>query len=968
MKKILLSLLLLLGWGAGWAQAQDSKVKVSGNVWDAERKTPIEQATVQILSIPDSTYINGNVSAADGSFSLPAVKPGKYLLKVSFVGYTSEWRTLELTASEPSKNVGRISLSDDAIFLKETVVTATVPQVQMVEDTLIFNSAAYRVPEGSVLEELVKKLPGAEVDSEGNITVNGKTISKILVDGKEFFGDKKEMAMKNLPVDMVENIKSYDKKSDLARITGIDDGEEETVLDLTVKKGMKQGWFGNVDLAGGTKDRYSTKIMANRFADSRQFSAIGSMGNTGDSGFGQRGGPRGGNNGLRTDKMGGFNFAFETPKIEMGGNINYAYNNSDTESKSSSERFLDSGNSFSNSLSKSLGRTTGWNGDFRLEWKPDSMTNLIFRPRFSINTTDSYSQSESATFDGDPYLDGITDPLEQHEDEALSDIIVNHQNQLSQSDGDSRSFSGELQLNRKLNNKGRNITFRGTAEYGKNDSEQISQSAINYYQVEDNDTTINRFMTTPTKNWGYVAQLTYSEPIFKNTFLQFSYKYQYKYSKSDRSTYSIGDFDFPILPSGYNDEANYDIDQSQFAEYKNYINEISVNLRFIREKYQLNVGVTLMPQKSEMSYRKSALDTLVTRNVTNFTPTVDFRYRFSKQTRLRVNYRGRTSQPSMTDLLDVTDNSDPLNITKGNPGLKPSFTNSLRATFDTYNMDLQQGINASLNFSNTLNSISNKTTYDSSTGVTTSMPENINGNWNIDGRFGLSSALKNNQNFTYNTHTSASYNNMVAYLFQNNETLKNTTRNLSLSERLSGGYRNDWFDFELNGSLSYSHVRSSLQSNNNMDTYDFSYGAESNIQLPWSMSISTSIANNCRRGYSDASMNKDELIWNVQISQSFLKGKAAMLSLQFFDILKNKSNISRSVSATLRSDSEYNAINSYCMVHFVYRLNLFGDKETRSKMREMRRRSGGFDGPPPGGFGGGFGGRGGGPGGGPGGF
>ncbi len=959
MKRIFLSL-LLCGLGFSLIQAQDTKVTVSGTVWDAEVNAPIEQATVQILSLPDSAYINGNVSSTNGRFSLPAVKPGKYLLKVSYVGYSPVWKTLQLTASRPRVNVGRMTLSDEGILMKEAVIVAEAPQVQAVEDTLVYNSSAYRVPEGSALEELVKKLPGAEVDEDGNITVNGKTISKILVDGKEFFGNKKDMALKNLPVDMVEKLKTYEKKSDLARVTGIDDGDEETVLDLTVKKGMKQGWFGNADVAGGTKDRYSAKVMVNRFADNKQLTGMGSLGNTGDPGFGRRGGFRGGNNGLRTDKTGGFNFAIATPKIELGGNINYSYNNNDTESKTSSETFLETGNSFSNSLSKNFSRSTGWNGDFRLEWKPDTMTNIIFRPNFSYSTSESHSQRLSDSFNEDPYKDGITNPLEEFDDERLKDIRVNHQNQLSQSEGNSHSFNGVLQVNRRLNNKGRNITFRGSAGYSKNESEQISQSRIEYFQVEGRNQEINRYSTTPTKNWNYVAQLTYSEPVFKNTFLQFSYKYQYKYSKSDRSTYNIGDFEFPILPNGYDDEANYDADQSKFAEYKNYINDISANLRFIREKYQLNLGVTLMPQKSEMSYKKSQLDTLVTRTVTNFTPTVDFRYRFSKQTRLRISYRGSTDQPSMTDLLDITDDSNPLNITQGNPGLKPSFKNSLNASFDTYNVDKQQGINTSLSFENTLNDISNMVTYNTETGGRITKPENINGNWSVNGRFGFSSALKNNKKFTYNTNTSANYRNMVAYLLQNKETLKNTTRRMNIGERVSGGYRNDWFDVSLNGSLNYSHVRSSLQESSNMDTYDFSYGAESNVRFPWNMSVSTSISNSCRRGYSDANMNRDELIWNAQLSQNFLKGNAATLTLQVFDILHNQSNISRSISASQRRDTEYNSINSYCMVHFVYRLNLFGDKETRSKMRDMRNR-GGFDGGfPPGGFGGGRGGFGGG--------
>lgn len=955
--------------GLASLQAQSGKVTVSGTVWDAEENSPIEQATVQILSMPDSAYVNGHVSLKGGRFTLPAVKPGKYLLKVSYVGYTSQWKDLKLTASKPTVNVGRISLYNDGIVMKEAVVTAEAPQVQVVEDTLVYNSSAYRVPAGSALEELVKKLPGAEVDSEGNITVNGKSISKILVDGKEFFGNKKEMAMKNLPVEMVDKLKAYDKKSDLARITGIDDGEEETVLDLTVKKGMKQGWFGNADLAGGTEDRYSGRLMVNRFTDTQQATVMGSMNNTGEAGFGRRGGGFGGNNGLTTKKEAGFNFALTTSKLEFGGNLSYDYNYNDRRNKTASETFLETGNSFSNSLGVNLSRKTNFRGDFRLEWKPDTMTNIIFRPSFTIGDSWSGSDSKSATFNADPYTDGVTDPINQLDDAALSSIRVNSQTNQSVSDGKSQSFNGELQLNRKLSSTGRNVTLRGTAGYTNNENEQISQSRIDYYMLGDSVKYTNRFVTTPTKNYNYSAQVTYSEPLWRATFLQLSYKYNYKYSKSDRSTYDIGDFTFPTLPTGYDDPANYNADQSKFAEYKNYIHEISASLRFIREKYQLNLGVTLMPQTSKMSYIKGKVDTIVTRSVTNFTPTVRFRYRFDKQTRLRITYRGSTSQPSMSDLLDVTDDSNPLNISRGNPGLKPSFSNNLGVEFNTYNQDRQQGINLNLRFSNTLNSISNKVTYDSSTGGRITQPENINGNWNTNMFFAFSSALPRNKKFSYNSFTMASYNNMVGFLSQNNaDALKNTTRNMTLSERLSGGYRNDWFDFNINGSISHSRVRSSLQKSSNMNTYDFSYGAESNIQFPWNMTLSTSISNSCRRGYSSADMNRDELVWNAQLSQSFLKGNAATLSLQVFDILHNQSNISRSITASQRRDTEYNSINSYCMLHFIYRLNIFGSKEARRHMREMRGHGGdfggpgggpgGFGGPPPGGFGGGPGGRG----------
>ena len=339
-----------------------------------------------------------------------------------------------------------------------------------------------------------------------------------------------------------------------------------------------------------------------------------------------------------------------------------------------------------------------------------------------------------------------------------------------------------------------------------------------------------------------------------------------------------------------------------------------------------------------------------TRNVFTFAPNIDFRYRFSKVSQLRFMYRGRSSQPSMENLLPIVDNSNPLNIRVGNPGLKPSFTHNMRFFYNTYNAELQRGMMAHVNFSTTQNSISNSTIYNEQTGGRTTIPKNINGNWNAFGMFGFNTALKNKK-FTINSFSNISYNNNVAFLYNNDTKVddKNTTTGLTLSERLNGAYRNEWFEFGLNGSISYTAERSKLRPENNQEPYTFSYGALTNITMPWKMTLSTNITNQSRRGYTDSSMNRNELIWNAQLSQSFLKG-AATVSFEMYDILKQQSNISRSLTADARSVSSYNGVNSYCMLHFIYRLNIFGNKSARESMQGRR----GFGGPGPGGHRGGF--------------
>lgn len=997
MKKYLCVIVLLMTLSLHLS-AQTKHIAVSGRVME-DTQMPAISANVQLLSLPDSAYAAGIATSVKGYFTLPKVAPGRYVLKVSYIGFKTKYVPLHLVATDQQKRVGTLTLETDAVMLAEAVVTAEVAQVQVVEDTVAFNSAAFRTPQGAMLEELVKKLPGAEIDDDGNVKINGKEVTKIMVDGKEFFGGDVKTGLKNLPVDMIDKLKTYDKKSDLARITGIDDGEEETVLDLTVKKGMNQGVFGNIDLAGGTEHRYSGQAMINYFRDQTQLSFIAGANNVNDQRFsGGGGGPRWRrNSGLTATKELGLNFAHKNDKIEMGGSVRYNYRGTDALSDGYSENFLTGGatSSFNNRISQSYGRNDNVNADFRLEWTPDTLTNIIFRPNFSWGKSKSNSFTNSATFNSDPFavvanpndyldLNHLPTPdvaaLAQADLTAIdSDVIddvfvatrtatptdplsairVNTANSLSASDSKSLSTNATLQVNRKLNSRGRNLTFRGRFGYDDAESDSYSWSDTRYFQAGTDGTItpeqyIRRYMNTPTKKYEYQAQMTYSEPLWKATFLQLSYRFKYNYSESDKKTYNLATdwtLDSPLAPDY---EEGYDANNSKYAEYKTYTHRITTGLKFIRAKYQLNLGVDFEPQNTKLAYKFQGIDTVTTRNVFNFAPNLEFRMKFSKTSNMRISYRGRSSQPSMENLLDVTDDSDPLNIRKGNPGLKPAFSHTLRFFYNTYDAEHQRGIFTHASAQLTQNSISSVRTYNQTTGGWTTQPENINGNWNAFGMFGINSALKNKK-FTIGSFSRVNYANNVEYQSVNQINEKNTTTNLSFGERLSGTFRNDWFEFGLNGSFDYSIERNKLNPDNNQSPYTYSYGATTTLTSPWNMSLSTNIANQSRRGYSDASMNRNELIWNAQLSQTFLKGNAT-ISFEMYDILKQQSNIMRSLTASGRSVYTYNGVNSYCMLHFIYRLNIFGSKEARERMKNMGGGFGGFGGPGPrrgpGGFGG----------------
>ncbi len=953
-----LFLVLLIGLSSAISFAQSRRVSVAGTVLDETDNNPVVQATIQLLSLPDSTMVVGDVTNLDGQFKL-STRPGKYVLKVSFVGYLSYVKQLELTSSKPLLNLGKIILKSDAIMLKEAVITAEAPQVTVSGDTLGYSASAYRTSEGAALEELVKKIPGAEVDDEGNVKLNGKEIKKLLVDGKEFFGGDVKTGLQNLPASMVDKINAYDKQSDNARITGIDDGEEEAVLDIKVKKGMNQGWIGNLDAGVGTEDRYSVNTNVNRFVSgedkSSQLSFIGRTNNVNDRRFG--GGRWGNNRGLNSAREIGLNYALETKKVELGASVRYNSRKNDVFSIGQVENFLPSGSSsYSNSNSSNLNKNQNLNAFMRLEWRPDTLTTFFMRGHVSWGDTESRSESMSATFNSDPYA-VVDDPnsfldFSNDSNEELDKIRVNASNNGSLSDGKSLSANGNMQLTRRLNDKGRNVSLRIMGNYGDNESDRFSNNLTRYYGGDGIPTfredTIRRYITTPTNNYRLGAQVSYSEPLADKVYLQFSYRFQYGYNESDNSTYNMP-FEWILankLSGRFYDEKELDPEQSKYAEYKTYNHDGRVTFRVNRETWRLSAGVAFRPQTTKLAYRKGDVDTIATRNVFNFSPEVDFRYQPQKQTQLRITYRGSSSDPSMENLLPITDNSNPLNIRTGNPGLKPSFSHNMGMHFNTSNMEAQRFIFSRINASFTKNAISNIRKYNESTGGWTTMPENINGNWNIFGMFGMNTALKSNKKFTIGTFTNANFRNNVGYVTIGDmkDAQKNTTTNLSFGERLDARYRNDWLELGVNGSFNYTFEKDKLNPENNQEPYTFSYGGNLQIYAPWGTTVSTNMTNQARRGYSDASMNRNELIWNAQVAQSFLKG-ALTLSLEWNDILREQSNISRSLTSSGRSVYTYNGVNSYGMVRAIYRLNIFGSKEAREKMMKGRGFGPGMGGP-----------------------
>ena len=951
------------------------KTSVTARVIDGSTTEYMPQVTVQMFQLSDSTFIYGTVTDNEGWFTIKKVPEGEYLLRYSFMGYSTVDFDFKVLKEDRDRQLGVFKMYESSIMLTEAVIEEALPPTQVVDDTLMFNVSAFRVPEGSVLEELIKRLPGVEVDENGNITVNGRTVTRILVDGQEYFGNDRQMATKNLPVNIIRRIKTYQRKSDLARITNIDDGEEETVMDLEIKPNMRNGWLhnidggigkpvGNNDYGSWVKYLYSGRYTLNRFQANTQLSINA---NTQNSGRG---------NGVSYNTQIGVNFSKnigepfprrrnEFPLV-VGGNVRFNGSTSRSLSESESETFTTQyqSASFRNNRSNSNSGSGSVNGEFRMEWQPDSSLNIIFRPSFQLSKSNSNSTSGSVTFNTDPYiatdLIDILDGYRTLSDSLMDSIGVNSQVSASHSESTNNQLSGEFQFNKRFNDLGRNFTVRFTFGATKGTSDSYSHSEQLYYQMHTRDTVMNRYNASPTDNSNWSGRIMWSEPIDSGRGnLQLSYQIQVNNRNQNRETYVLpssgGNYDdwedTWYLPYELQQYRNSTLSRSATNVSRNHT--LTLQFRYNGEKSNFNLGFNFMPQYTGMDnfqYMGKVIgDT--SRVVYNWSPSLNYRYRWNRQQSIQLTLRTNTSQPSMEDMMDITDDSNPLNIRKGNPGLLPTLRNTVEANYQNYIQETQKTINLRVSLENSLRNISQRTDYDPNTGVSVTQPQNMDGfwnNWSTSMNLSFNQTIPNSK-WRYSTSATAQFRHQESYMSTGRigqynpgsgtggAAVLSTTESISAGENGSVTYRNDWFEATVNGRFNYSHSENNQRQNSNMDTYTFSYGGRANARLPWrNLNLGTDLTMQSRRGYSGG-YNRNDLIWNANASISFLKGNAGTLQIQYYDILNDESNVTRSVSTTGRTDTKNNNIHSYIMLHFILRVNVFGTRAARQEMRQESR-------------------------------
>jgi hypothetical protein len=699
---------------------------------------------------------------------------------------------------------------------------------------------------------------------------------------------------------------------------------------------MKEGWFGNAFAGYGSRERYEGNFMLNRLINSDQFSLIGGLNNTNNMGFsdlastlfsgmggGRRGmGGPGAGNGITQSGNTGANFSKEfSPKLTLGGNVRYSHSDNDAESTNETENILPSGNKYDFDKSKSTTLNDNIGLNLRMTWKPDTLTQIIFRPDVSCSRTNQDETSNSHT------LNNRADSVNTVESAARSD-------------GSGYNVQGRLEASRKLNSKGRvlSISLSGGTERLENDS--YNYSLTRYFLSPEPDELIDQQIDYNNTNYNFRGFVSWVEPVGRNNFIQLAYSYSGNEREALKNAFtSDNNGNYNVLDSTY----------SQSSRNESADQRASIAFKASRSNYNYTIGFNVDP-----SYAKT--ETFVgdetiyssSRNIVNYSPTIQFNYLPSREKNLRIDYEGQTSHPTMKQLQPVDDISDPLNTTRGNPDLKPVYTNNLRIRYHSFIPEKQAAFLIFANAGYIVNDVVNYTTNEPTTGKRYTTYKNVNGNYNANARIILNTPLRNKK-FSINNMAFLTYSNTNSYI----DTEKNTNKGLQLQDRIAVNYRSDYADFGLNGNLSWRHTRNSLEGQTDLNTCNYGAGANTTLYLPYEFKIESDIAYSTNAGYSDG-YEQNEWLWNGSLSKSFLKGNAATLRLKIYDILQQRSNISYTATAGYTRYSEFNTLNSYFMLHFIYRFSIFKGGASMSDMQ--RRPPGGPEGRPPGGPGGGFGG------------
>lgn len=918
---IILILFLLIGFSFAEAQTYNFK----GKVKDQTSGTTMPGATVMLLNKSDSTFYKYSITNTEGDFNIKQAKAGEYLLQISFIGYQTHYQPINISANTPPENdLGDILLGIKAELIKTVEIQDELIPIVINKDTVEYNAEAFKTQPDANVGDLLKKLPGVEVSKDGTVKAQGENVKKILIDGKEFFGDDTKLATENLPADMIKKVQVYDDMSDVSKITGIDDGDRSKTINLKLKKDRKKGLFGNVEAGGGVDDdanaMYDNKFNINKFTEGMQLSTLGMINNTNKQGFSYRdylnfvggaqnagggfrnlsnnsnGVPIGSgstNDGLTQTFAGGINLNYDfTPVVTFSGNYFYNQLDKDIESIANRQYLTDADSSNFKALENNNENQFNRNHRLNLKYvqKIDSTQDLTIKTNFT-------------------YSDGRNTNFTSNDNISLDGFYLNRSNSNNKSTGNDISGNGSILYGKRFNKVGRSFVTNFALGNFENDKDYEISTYNNFFV---RDTTIKQTQTSLNTQFNYDGKITYTEPYAKSKYLELSYQ-----RKNFQTTYKKDFFDINLLTSSelFNNRLSLNYNNTFVFD------QFGLGTKIISGKSNITAGVGI--QHSELSGEIKTTSSIVSRKNWDFLPNFKWTYQMATSGRITFDYNTSIQQPSIEQLQPTLNNSNPLNLYQGNPDLKSEYNHNAVARLMKFDQFTFTNIFAMLSANYTQNKITNSQIIDNFF-VTTTTPINVDADYFISGYFYFGTPIRPIGS-KINIGLNSSYNKSIVFI----NTFKNNVDRLSHSIDLSLENRDkDVFDTKIGSRVSLNSTQYSENTSLNQDYISTQYYADFLIEFLKNYSFSTNVEYTLYSGdqFTD---NPRIPIWKAFISRRFLKGNAGLIKFSVYDIFNQNIGINRTSQFNYIEDQRVNSLGRYYLISLSYKITRFGGKKKK---------------------------------------